>query len=74
MTFATAIVTHTWSRLEPTGQAPSPGTAHAATGLRKMIYIHGGMNSVGTALDDLYALDTGSGYYCNITRAVVGSN
>ena len=53
------IVSHTWSKLQPTGNAPSSRTAHAAARVGKKIFVHGGMSSVGTALDDVYSLDTG---------------
>lgn len=53
------LVNHTWSKLQPTGQAPCSRTAHAAACIGQKIIIHGGMNSVGAALDDVYTLDTG---------------
>ena len=56
---STLIVNNTWSKLEPTGHVPSSRTAHAAACVGKKIFIHGGMSSVGTALDDVYSLDTG---------------
>ena len=56
------VVSYTWRKLKPTGHAPSSRTAHAAARVGKRIFIHGGMSSVGTALDDVYSLDTG---WCN---------
>lgn len=57
--FSQNAVNNTWSKLQTTGNAPSSRTAHAAACVGKRIFIHGGMSSVGTALDDVYSLDTG---------------
>lgn len=53
------LVTNAWKKLETSGHAPSSRTAHAAASVGKKIFIHGGMSSVGSTLDDVYSLDTG---------------
>jgi len=57
--FPFCLVNYTWSKLQPTGQVPWSRTAHAAACIGKKIFIPGGMNGVGAALDDVYTLDTG---------------
>ncbi|GBG87231.1 hypothetical protein CBR_g45290 [Chara braunii] len=51
------VRTNTWSRLQPTGESPSPRAAHAATAVGTMVVIQGGIGPAGLASDDLHVLD-----------------
>lgn len=61
------VVSDTWSKLQPIGHGPSSRTAHAAACVGKKIFVHGGMSSVGTVLDDVYSLDAGWQLSCHCT-------
>jgi len=49
----------TWHQLTPSGDIPSARTAHTGSVINNTLYMFGGMNKIGAALDDFYKLNTG---------------
>ncbi|ERN08334.1 hypothetical protein AMTR_s00276p00018700, partial [Amborella trichopoda] len=51
------VLTRKWTRLQPSGEPPSPRAAHAAAAVGTMVVIQGGIGPAGHSTDDIYVLD-----------------
>ncbi|KAK1356075.1 Serine/threonine-protein phosphatase [Heracleum sosnowskyi] len=51
------VESNKWTRLNPSGEAPSPRAAHAAAAVGTMVVFQGGAGPSAQPIDDLYALD-----------------
>ena len=46
-----------WTKLDPTGEGPSPRAAHSAAAVGNMVVVQGGIGPSGLASEDLHVLD-----------------
>ena len=46
-----------WTKLDPTGEGPSPRAAHSAAAVGNMVVVQGGIGPAGLASEDLHVLD-----------------
>ncbi|EOA37677.1 hypothetical protein CARUB_v10012319mg [Capsella rubella] len=51
------VLTRSWTRINPTGDVPSPRACHAATSLGTMLIVQGGIGPSGPSDGDVYTLD-----------------